>query len=91
MFFKVVVRRATLLKETPTQVFSCEYYEIFKSNFFYRTPPVVAFMSTRKGRRGERGRNERGKIFQLKEENENFYQQILVLAITEMQIQLYKY
>ena len=48
-------------------------------------------MSTRKGRRGERGRNERGKIFQLKEENENFYQQILVLAITEMQIELYKY
>ena len=48
-------------------------------------------MSSRKGRRGERGRNERGKIFQLKEEKENFYQQILVLAMTEMQIQLYKY
>ena len=29
-------------KETPIQVFSCEYYKISKNNFFYRTPPVVA-------------------------------------------------
>ena len=25
---------ATLLKETPTQVFSCEYCEIFKNTYF---------------------------------------------------------
>ena len=30
------------LKETPTQVFSCEYREIFRNSFFYRTPPVAA-------------------------------------------------
>ena len=29
-------------KETPIQVFSCEYCEIFGSSFFYRTPPVDA-------------------------------------------------
>ena len=28
-------------KETPTQVFSCEYYEIFKNTLFYRTPPIA--------------------------------------------------
>ena len=27
-------RPATLKKETPTQVFFCEYCEIFKNNFF---------------------------------------------------------
>ena len=27
-------------KDTPTQVFSCEYCKIFKKSFFYRTPPV---------------------------------------------------
>ena len=29
-------------KKTPSQVLSCEFYEIFKSNFFNRTPPVAA-------------------------------------------------
>ena len=29
-------------KETPTQVFSCEYCEIFKNSFLYRTTMVVA-------------------------------------------------
>ena len=29
-------------KETLAQVFSCEISEIFKSIFFYRTPPVAA-------------------------------------------------
>ena len=29
-------------KDTPTQVFSYEYYEIFKNSFFYRTSLVVA-------------------------------------------------
>ena len=32
----------TLLKKTPTQVLSCEYCEIDKSNFFYRTLQVAA-------------------------------------------------
>ena len=27
-------RAAILLEETPAQVFSCEYYEIFKNIFF---------------------------------------------------------
>ena len=30
-------------KEAPIQVFSCEYWEIFKNNIFYETPAVVAF------------------------------------------------
>ena len=51
-------------------------------------------MSTRKGRR-KRGKKEQGKIFQMKEKNENilfnFYLQVLVLVKTEMQIQLCKY
>ena len=29
-------------KETPTQVLSCEYCEIFKNSLFYRTLPVAA-------------------------------------------------
>ena len=29
-------------KETPTQVFSCEFCEIFTNIFFHRTPPVTA-------------------------------------------------
>ena len=29
-------------KETLIQVFSCEFYEISKCNFCYRTPPVAA-------------------------------------------------
>ena len=33
---------ATLLKKTPTQVFSCEYCELLKS-VFYRTSSVIAF------------------------------------------------
>ena len=33
---------ATLLKKTPTQVFFCEYCEIFKNSFFYRTILVAA-------------------------------------------------
>ena len=31
-----------LIKGLLTQMFSCEFYEIFKSNFFHRTPPVAA-------------------------------------------------
>ena len=33
-------------KEAPTQVFSCEIGELFKSTFFYRTPPVAASEQT---------------------------------------------
>ena len=29
-------------KETLSRVFSCEFCEIFKNNFFYRTPLVAA-------------------------------------------------
>ena len=36
-----VFRSTTLLKKTLTQVFSCEYCEIFKDSFFYRTPLVT--------------------------------------------------
>ena len=47
-------------------------------------------MFNRKGRTKGRGTKERGKIFQMKEENEsislNFYRQVLVLVKTEMQI-----
>ena len=33
------------LKNTPTQVFSCEVCEIFRNTFFYRTPRVIASTS----------------------------------------------
>ena len=35
------------LKETSTRVFSCEYCKTFTNtnSFFYRTPPVAAFVS----------------------------------------------
>ena len=36
----------TLLKRDSTQVFSCEICDIFKNNFFYRTPPVTASEQT---------------------------------------------
>ena len=38
---------ATLLeKETLAQVFSCEFCEISKNTFSYRTPPVVASVAS---------------------------------------------
>ena len=36
------LRPVTFKKGTPTQVFSCEFCEISKSTFSYRTPPVAA-------------------------------------------------
>ena len=70
-----------------TQVFFCECCEFFKSSFFYRTPPVAAFISNRKGRREKRGKGG-GTIFQMKEKNENvsfnFCVQVSVLVKTEM-------
>ena len=35
-------------KNTPTQVFSCEFCEIFKNTSFYRTPPMAASVSGEK-------------------------------------------
>ena len=29
-------------KETPRQVFPCEYCDVFKNTSFYRTPPMAA-------------------------------------------------
>ena len=50
----------------------------------------VVKVSIQKVRTGKQGKN-----FQKKEENENFpinfYLQVLVLVLTEMQMQLYKY
>ena len=34
-------------KETLAQVFSCEYSEISKNNFSYRTPPVAASVESK--------------------------------------------
>ena len=48
-----------LLKVAPTQVFSCECCNFFKNSFFYRTLPMAAFMSSRKGGRGKSGAKER--------------------------------
>ena len=36
-FILVKLQALTLLKKTPTQVFSCQYWKIFKNNIFYRT------------------------------------------------------
>ena len=43
LFFNKVahLRPATLLKKRLAQVFSCEFYEISKNTFFYRTLPVA--------------------------------------------------
>ena len=30
------------LKKTPTKMFFCKVFEIFKKTFLYRTPPVTA-------------------------------------------------
>ena len=38
-------------KETLAQVFSCEFCEIFKNTYFYRTPLVAASVLFRKLRR----------------------------------------
>ena len=42
-----VFRPATLLKETPTQVFFCEYCEIFKSTYFEKHLRTTAFVNSR--------------------------------------------
>ena len=78
----------------PTQVFSCEYFNFFKKDLFHRTPPLAAFISTRKGKIGKRGLKE--KFFKWKKKIKtfyfkNFYLQVLVLVKSEMQIRLWKY
>ena len=40
----MLLRRSTILKETPTQVFSCEYYEIFKAPFFIKHLWMFAYI-----------------------------------------------
>ena len=46
MFLEILLGSATFLKkETLMQLFSCEFWEISKKTFSYRTPPVVAFVS----------------------------------------------
>ena len=44
LFFNEVtdLRPATLLKETLAQLLSCEFCEISRNTFLYRTPPVAA-------------------------------------------------
>ena len=44
VFFNKVVRKAFnfIKKEIPTQVFSCEYCEVFKKTYFHWTPLVAA-------------------------------------------------
>ena len=44
-FFKNVAGLRRYLKETPTQMFSSEYWEVIKNSFFDKTPPVAAFGS----------------------------------------------
>ena len=46
--------------------------KILRPAFFYRTPPVAVFKSTRRRRiKRKRGTKEQGRTFQMKEENEN--------------------
>ena len=40
--FEVKQKACNFIKETPTQMFSCEYCDIFKNSFFCSTPLVAA-------------------------------------------------
>ena len=40
--FLIKLQAFFIKKETLTQVFSCEFSEIFKNSFFHRTPLVAA-------------------------------------------------
>ena len=48
LFFNKVAGRNFIKKEALVQVFSCEFCEISKNTFSYRTPPVAASGFTRK-------------------------------------------
>ena len=52
-------------KETLAQVFSCEFCEIFKNTFFYRTTPVASVHRWLPISPNRKGRNKSGgwKIF----------------------------
>ena len=69
--------------------------KFLKNSFFYRKPPVAAYMFSRKGKEEESLEQKREKISNKRRKNEsilfNFYLQVLVLVITEMHIQLYQY
>ena len=41
-FNKIVGLRPVTLTKAQVQVFSCKFCEIFRNNFLYRTPPLVA-------------------------------------------------
>ena len=44
LFNKVAGHQAyNFIKKRTQQLFSSEYYEIFKNSIFHRTPPVAAF------------------------------------------------
>ena len=59
-FFNKVagLRLATLIKKTLPQVFSCEFCEIFKKIYFYRTPLVAAFVGVSAGEETDVGNTE---------------------------------
>ena len=40
-YLKITSKQLFIKKETPTQVFSCEFCEIFKNSFSYGTPLVA--------------------------------------------------
>ena len=40
--FFIKLQACIYTKETLTQAFSCEIYEMFKNIFFYKTPTVAA-------------------------------------------------
>ena len=42
LFFNILAGLNFIKKESPVQVFPCEFSEISKNNFFYGTPPVAA-------------------------------------------------
>ena len=42
LFWNKVAACNFIKKETLTQVFSCEFCQISKNTYFYRTPPVAA-------------------------------------------------
>ena len=46
LFFNKVAGLNFIKKETLVHVFSCEFCEISKNGFFYRTPPVAASASS---------------------------------------------
>ena len=84
-------------KQLQQKCFSVDVANILRTTFSIELFLflVAAFMSSRKGRRAKRRKNEQGKNVQMKEESENisfnFYLQVLVIVKIKMQIQLCKY